>query len=292
MNIHREDAKYCYVGTENRYTKISKSLLANLNAPTILPAPDCTWKHDNYDYIMLSYGNSKVRELGLKLSTKAVAYGKSTILSCPFAANCVKFCYQNLNNYTASARMHGHNYYLVYSAKVELLITLIQMAIDNLKKGTTIVRLNDNGDFISKAEILAWVTIAQNNPSMVFYGYTKNTPHMYKARVEFGQFPSNFRVSISDLNENDATMEKYMRLLLSEFENEFRVCHIIDSVARDEKYSSLPWNDGETQAYNYTNDFKIALHLGNTQVKDCSDDEVAIDAKYKSGYTDDGIQYC
>ena len=177
MRIYKQDKDYTFAGTKKRNTRIANTLLDALENPVILASPDNTWNHPTIEnQIMLSNGNSKVNLLGQTLSTKAVAYGKTTILSCPFAANCVKFCYQGLNNYTASARMHGHNYLMVYGQSRDTISQRIQSAIDNLPKGTTIVRLSDNGDMISLAEILAWVDIAVNNPSIVFYGYTKTIP--------------------------------------------------------------------------------------------------------------------
>ena len=103
---------------------------------------------------------------------------------------------------------------------------------------------------------------------------------MHKARTLFGQFPSNFRVSISDMNENDVTMDTYMHKLLAEYPNEFKVCHIIDTEIRDDLYSHLDWNDGESMAYNYTDDFKIALHVGVAQRQYCNETELAVNDKY------------
>lgn len=295
MKIYRKSRNYSLIGTENRNTRVSNSLLKSLANPVILASPDRTWAHPDKSHrnsVILSDGNSKVSKLGKMIGCKSVSYGKSTILSCPNATGCIRFCYQNLNNYTGSLRLHGHNYLMVYAQSRIEISGKISNAISKLSKSVKIVRLNDNGDFISRQEILAWVDNAVNNPGIVFYGYTKNTPHLYKARQEFGQFPSNLRITISDLSVNDATMEKYMRLILSEFPGEFRVCHIIDSPERDLLYQDLPWNNNEMEAYNYTSDFKIALHVGVAQRQFCNDAELQVNDKYSDGENSNGIRYC
>lgn len=281
----------------NRQTVISASLYDAMDNGSAYPLmrPDETWNAVNLEAgcIKLSPDNSKVTRHAKRRGTKAVSYGKSTVVSCPFAGSCVRFCYQNLNGYTASMRMHGHNYKAVYAMKTGELVKVFSRAIQALAKSVTIVRLNDNGDFISKDEILAWALVAEKFDGIVFYGYTKNTPHLTQARRTYGkQFPNNFRVSISDLNENDPTSEKFQHIIRDEFPNEFRVCRIIDTPERDELYSELPWNDEEMQAYDYTSDFKIALHIGSKQIELCTADELIIVDKYASGKSDDGTKYC
>lgn len=290
--IYREDDNYEWIGTEKRSVRMSKTLRVNLNNPTMLPSPDNTWCHPNNDgtSIILSTGNSKVNAIAKRLETKAVAYGKNSIFSCPFASGCVRFCYQNKNKYPGSNRLHGHNYWMVYAAKRTELVQFIAAAIATVKTGTSLVRLNDNGDFISVDEILAWADTATNNTEIVFYGYTKNTPHLYRARKQFGQFPSNLRISISDTNDNDPTMAIWMNNIQNDFAGEFRVCHIIDTFERGQEYSDLTWNDEEWFAIEYSQDFKIALHLESNQIDLVSDEEWAVSEFYAKLETE--LQVC
>ena len=295
MNILEQNPDFTKVGTDKRSIAISTSLLDVLDNPVILACPDDTWAHPNEKYnsaIILSDGNSKVNALGKVYQTKAVAYGKTTIASCPFAANCIKFCYQQLNNYLASARLHGHNYFQVYGQSRDTIGQRIETGLELISNKVTIVRLNDNGDFISKNEILAWADNATNNPGIVFYGYTKNTPHLYMARKEFGPFPSNLRINISDMSENDVTMAEYMDKLDTEYPNEFTICHIIDTPDRDDLYQSLPWNDADVLAYESKHDFKIALHVGVAQRQFCNENELSVNDKYSSGKDENGVSFC
>lgn len=299
-NIIKTENGYHTTGNEdkpNRWTVISASLYDAMDNGSAYPLmkPDETWNAVNLQAgcIKLSPDNSKVTRHAKRRNTKAVSYGKSTVVSCPFAGSCVRFCYQNLNGYTASMRMHGHNYKAVYAMKTDALVKVFTQAVKALAKSVTIIRLNDNGDFISKDEILAWVLVAEEFQGIVFYGYTKNTPHLMQARQAYGKhFPQNFRVSISDLNDNDKTSEKYQHIIRETYPNEFRVCHIIDTRERDMLYAELPWNDEEMMAYDYTSDFKIALHVGSSQHSLCTEDELYIDAKYKAGKDENGVKYC
>lgn len=296
-NIVNERNGYYTTGSEQKPLIISKTLLDAMSSGKVYPmfAPDSTWQSVKVgcsSTVVLSPDNSKVKRHAKRRATKAVSYGKSTVASCPFAGSCVRFCYQNLNNYIGSMRMHAHNYYVVYGKKADELYTIFNAAVKALAKSVTIVRLNDNGDFISVDEILAWARVASDNEHMVFYGYTKNTPHLYKARQAYGRLPENFRISISDLNENDPTSEKYQHIIRSDFPGEFRVVRIIDTPERDRLYADLPWNDEEIMAYDYTSDFKIALHCSTNQFELLTDDELITVKKYKAGSDSNGTKYC
>lgn len=296
MGKIRDSEEYGYidVGPLGRYTVISKQVYMLFHGmQSMLVKPDNTWYHPDSnkypnDAIILSDGNSKVCEAAEKLGfinpkinpnnkvqKHGLAYGKPSIIACPFASNCVKFCYADEveSKYVGSLRIHAHNYKIVYGAKTQAIYNAIVNGYARLNSEYKLIRLNDTADFISKFEILAWAMFARENPGLTIYGYTKNTPHLYMARKEFGQFPSNFRISISDTNENDGTMEKYMRQIRSEFDGEFKVCHILDTFERIELFKDLPFNNTETQAIEYTSDFTIGLHLIASQKPNVSDEE-------------------
>jgi hypothetical protein len=294
-NIVSETKTHYTLGSEARPTIISKVVYDGVKSNTLYPmmAPDASYIHPPFaGRVEFSRSNSKVEELAAKLGLTQCSYGKSTVQSCAFAGSCVRFCYQNVIKYPASLRLHAHNYYMTYAKTQAEILEVLDLGYKSASQ-PDIIRLNDNGDFTSKNEILAFVDMANKYPQTVFYGYTKNTPHLYKARQQYGmKFPSNLRISISDLNDNDKTSEKYQNIIRNEFPNEFMICRIIDTIERDEMYADLPWNDGEIQAYNYTNDFKIAIHVGASQRQYCTSEELIINDKYSDGQDDDGIAYC
>ena len=56
------------------------------------------------------------------------------------------------------------------AGSVNNMANLIQ---DSLPNYISYIRIHSSGDFFSETYFLAWLNVALNNPSMVFYGYTK-----------------------------------------------------------------------------------------------------------------------
>ena len=259
---------------------ISDSLVKARLDGVMLPAPG-PWIHPNpiyKDKIILSPNNSKVNQGSLKLNLGyALAYGKPAILSCAFNGDCIKYCYGRKVNarYKASLRIHGHNYTIIYGKRLKPVLNAIQTGYNLAcelypRKDFNVIRLNDNGDFISYAEVKAWILFADNNPSLIVYGYTKASPYIWKALNEFKRFPDNFRITLSITDNLESS--KYTQRCISEFRSEVITCKIIDKIP--DPYPALPWNNLEEQAIKHTSDFKIALH-NNSNIskfyKDLSD---------------------
>ena len=45
----------------------------------------------------------------------------------------------------------------------------------NLKKKHTRVRIHESGDFFSREYLMAWIMVAQTNPNLDFYCYSKSS---------------------------------------------------------------------------------------------------------------------
>lgn len=269
-----------YIETAN--TVIGKDLYFTMHGNQVmLKRPDSSWEHPDAKYhnaLILSPDNSKVNNAARCHFDKrwdkdthpkdknALCYGKPSIISCPFASNCVQFCYADAveSNYVASLRIHGHNYWMVYGQRWDVILERIENGYDIAGAQFHLIRLNDCGDFISKHEIIAWAKFAAAHPDVMVYGYTKNAAHYYKA-LEFlgGILPDNFRVNISSTAQNDATTDKYIGILRAEYPEHTVVCEIIDTWARYWKFYNLPWNNEEFQAISHNRDFKILLHSTN-----------------------------
>lgn len=67
----------------------------------------------------------------------------------------------------------------------------------SLPKDTGIVRIHVAGDFFSPAYFEAWAIVASQNPSILFYAYTKSIPYWVRLQAEWGGLPSNFVLTAS-----------------------------------------------------------------------------------------------
>lgn len=115
------------------------------------------------------------------------ATGKST---CPFAGECVKFCYAQKGAYSWS------NVKPAFEKRYELTKTddfVNEMNKEIAKKKPDYVRVHDSGDYYSKAYLDKWIEIAIHNPHVRFYSYT-NSVEMLKA----AKLPDNYDIIFSD----------------------------------------------------------------------------------------------
>jgi hypothetical protein len=87
------------------------------------------------------------------------------------------------------------------------------------RKGIKLVRIHSSGDFFSQAYFDAWLFVAQANPHLIFYAYTKALPYWIKRRE---QVPSNFKLVASRGGRFDNLIETHnlrnVRVVFSEAE--------------------------------------------------------------------------
>ena len=165
--------------------------------------------------------NSELRPLGIWNWTLPAWVAKKSdgtaINVCPAAGACVKYCYamNGTYNFPNVKAAHQRNLDLVtddlggftaamvneldakrFSAKGRP--TLPDMPRDHLSprvaqmldEGNVCVRIHDAGDFFSDEYLLAWLTIAQMVPHVLFFCYTKEVSRF--RRVVEGAAPENF----------------------------------------------------------------------------------------------------
>jgi hypothetical protein len=125
------------------------------------------------------------------------ASGKMT---CPFAKDCVKFCYAQKGAYSWS------NVKPAFEKRYELtkdenFVSIMSDAIKGTK--ATHIRIHDSGDFYSMDYIFNWFTIAVNNPNVTFYFYTKSIS-LFKGL----ELPKNMFSIYSYGSKNDSLINK------------------------------------------------------------------------------------
>jgi hypothetical protein len=140
--------------------------------------------------------NSKLRKTSKLLGVKVFNFGipayksASGKLTCPFADECIKFCYAQKGAYIWS------NVKPAFEKRYELTRTtefVGKMSDELFKKRPDYVRIHDSGDYYSKVYLQKWIDIANLFPEIKFYSYTNSVAMLKEANL-----PSNFDVIFSD----------------------------------------------------------------------------------------------
>ena len=109
-----------------------------------------------------SLENNK-RVLNFSLPAYKTETGKTV---CPFAKDCIKYCYAQKGNYKYPSVQKGLNkrYQLT---KTNDFVPMMNATI--LLERPTHVRIHDSGDFHSIKYLNKWIQIAKDNKSVIFY---------------------------------------------------------------------------------------------------------------------------
>ena len=147
--------------------------------------------------------NSKMKKTSLKNNAKIFNFSipayktKSGRVTCPFAAACVKYCYAQKGNYTRFPIVQEVQEKKYEISKQNNFNSLMNAEIK--KKKATHIRIHDSGDFYSVKYLQKWVQIAEFNPSIIFYAYTKSI----KFFVDGLLLPDNMKIIFSEGSKTD-----------------------------------------------------------------------------------------
>ena len=113
--------------------------------------------------------------------------------------------------------MRTENYKVLKSCKTVMgMVDVIESA---MPKNTGIVRIHVAGDFFSQNYFDAWAMVAERNPSILFYAYTKSLPFWLKRREGLRKV-SNFVLTASYGGRHDHLIGKhrlrFARVVLAE----------------------------------------------------------------------------
>ena len=130
---------------------------------------------------LLGTGNTKLKNtakhFGIKIFNFSIPAGNDKAtgkITCPFAGSCLSLCYAKKGMYRFSnvERALSKRY---EESKKDNFVDRITWELSRVRKDKQIyVRIHDSGDFYSPAYFYKWLEIAQNNPSVRFYAYTKS----------------------------------------------------------------------------------------------------------------------
>ena len=160
--------------------------------------------------VKFSSCNSKLNELASHMGyskKSVVSFDLSAGWSCPCADICKTkadpetgklerfgkvLCYAAKLEaiFPASRRLHTANFEALKACGTDVL-SMAKLIMDALPKQTKIVRIHSSGDFFNASYFQAWVMVAENNPGISFFGYTKNINFVIADK------PDNFRLVYS-----------------------------------------------------------------------------------------------
>ena len=114
---------------------------------------------------------------------------------CFGAGDCLNWCYLQKGSFIWSPVENKHEKNYQYS-KQDNFINKIQNEIDSKRKKITHIRIHSGGDFYNKKYLFKWLEIAQNNPNIIFYCYTKSIP-LFKKNIKLIDSIGNFKYCYS-----------------------------------------------------------------------------------------------
>ena len=179
--------------------------------------------------------NSKLKrtskELGLRVFNFGIPAYKSASgrLTCPFADECVKFCYAKKGAYIWS------NVQPAFEKRYQLSKTdkFIQaMSNEIIKKKPDYIRVHDSGDYYSREYLDKWLKISAIHTDVRFYSYT-NCVQMLKDV----DLPNNYDIIFSDSGKQK---------------------HLIDQ--SKDRHTKIFHNRAELTSSNYIDASKIDLY--------------------------------
>ena len=124
--------------------------------------------------MILTNTNSKIKKTAKLNNVRLFEFNLPAVSTCPFADTCKEICYADKGTFkypVVQAKYHS-NYELTKNK--DLFIKVVQNEI--IKKRIEYVRIHSSGDFYNLKYLKSWLEIARNNPSVIFYGYTKSVP--------------------------------------------------------------------------------------------------------------------
>ena len=136
---------------------------------------------------------NNMRVLNFSLPAYKTITGKTV---CPFAKDCIKYCYAQKGNYKYPSVIKGLNNRYELSKTDEF---IPKMNATIILERPTHVRIHDSGDFYSPEYLNKWVQIANDNKEVIFYAYTKSI----KFFIDGLKLPKNLKIIFSEGSKTD-----------------------------------------------------------------------------------------
>ncbi len=170
---------------------------------------------DHTQMLKFSAGNAKIKFIP--------SFNLPAGQSCPFA----NLCFTKADKITGKITDGKNQEFRCFSASAENLFPNVRKQrwhnFDILRKlrspqemaakiqqalpfNVRYIRIHVSGDFFSISYLKSWILIAQNNPDIIFYAYTKSLPYWIEL---MDQIPSNLRLTASMGGKHDHLIKEY-----------------------------------------------------------------------------------
>ena len=131
---------------------------------------------------------------------RSIVDGKETIFRCFAASSEVQYD-QVFNNRSDNMQQ------VVNAIQDGSIVDLIDDSIKlHITKTIKLVRIHESGDFFSLEYLLAWLEVAERNPSIKFYAYSKSLEYFVDLEL-----PSNFYITASKGGKFDHLIDHFER---------------------------------------------------------------------------------
>lgn len=146
--------------------------------------------------------NSKLKKTSKELNTRVYNFGipayKSATgkMTCPFAKDCVKYCYAQKGAYIWSNVQPAFEKRYQLTKLPRIFKRIMNSALKRHK--VEYLRIHDSGDFYSAQYRDTWFEIMKENPQVRFYAYTKSVSLLIDEEL-----PDNFDVIFSEGGKQD-----------------------------------------------------------------------------------------
>ena len=195
--------------------------------------------------------NTKLKSTSKEMNKRVFNFGITAYKSmtgkliCPFAKDCVKFCYAQKGAYSWS------NVKPAFEKRYELTKTdnfINLMNSEIKKKKVDFLRIHDSGDFYSKSYIQKWFSIANDNPNVKFYAYTKSFILFQGLTI-----PDNLDIIFSEGGKHD-------KLINTKFDRHARIFNNKEELTK-QGYIDASKNDlMATKFFNESNKVGLIFH--------------------------------
>ena len=136
-------------------------------------------------------------------------------ITCPFAKECVKFCYASKGSYIWNNTKKAYERRYLLSLESDLFKSKLIESIKRRKASH--IRIHDSGDFYNHRYIRDWFEIINTFPEVVFYAYTKSKKLFDPIK---GLIPKNLILIYSLGSKNDNLISKSSERHAKIFNNE------------------------------------------------------------------------